>query len=391
MKTITCPSKEVPVIAETQVLVVGSGPAGISAAVASARCGAKTMLVERYGCFGGALSVGQVESYTWYFNKNTYTAQGISKEIEDRMIKIGGVQDDDRGCGHFLNPEKYKYMLDCWIQEEGITPLLHTLVVDVIMEGKTVKGVIVENKSGRGAILADRIVDATGDGDVAALAGAAYEKGENNNGKVLPVTMVFGVSGVDTKTFRDYIESHPEMTNPDTHGLKLPFRRAKADGKWPVERDGGAWKELTPTGEFTSLNLTLENGIDGTNVWDLTHAEIQGRQQVMWAVDVLRNYAKEMGFANCSLRSIAGQIATLSFHNVWIMALFHEFEDSDNPDHPTTNLSGSKSSRTRASTGLTGSPTFLSNNRMQRKLMSMPSSRMRTGTRSRIAFTTRLS
>lgn len=308
MKTITCPSKEVPVIAETQVLVVGSGPAGISAAVASARCGAKTMLVERYGCFGGALFVGQVESYTWYFNKNTYTAQGISKEIEDRMIKIGGVQDDDRGCGHFLNPEKYKYMLDCWIQEEGITPLLHTLVVDVIMEGKTVKGVIVENKSGRGAILADRIVDATGDGDVAALAGAAYEKGENNNGKVLPVTMVFGVSGVDTKTFRDYIESHPEMTNPDTHGLKLPFRRAKADGKWPVERDGGAWKELTPTGEFTSLNLTLENGIDRTNVWDLTHAEIQGRQQVMWAVDVLRNYAKEMGFANCSLRSIAGQI-----------------------------------------------------------------------------------
>ena len=86
--------------------------AGISAAVASARCGAKTMLVERYGCFGGALFVGQVESYTWYFNKNTYTAQGISKEIEDRMIKIGGVQDDDRGCGHFLNPEKYKYMLD---------------------------------------------------------------------------------------------------------------------------------------------------------------------------------------------------------------------------------------------------------------------------------------
>ena len=103
MKTITCPSKEVPVIAETQVLVVGSGPAGIFAS----DCGEKSD-----GCFGGALFVGQVESYTWYFNKNTYTAQGISKEIEDRMIKIGGVQDDDRGCGHFLNPEKYKYMLD---------------------------------------------------------------------------------------------------------------------------------------------------------------------------------------------------------------------------------------------------------------------------------------
>jgi hypothetical protein len=308
MKTVVCASREVPVIAETQVLVVGSGPAGIAAAVAAARCGAQTMLVERYGCFGGALSVGQVESYTWYFNENTYTAEGISKEIDDRMVACGGTQHDDRGTGNFINPEKYKYMLDCWIAEEGIRPLLHAFVTDVVMEGNVLKGVIVESKSGRGAILADRIVDATGDGDVAARAGADFEQGKDNNGQVLPVTMVFGVSGVDTKMFRNYIESNPETTNPDTHGLKLPFRRAKQDGRWPVDRDGGAWKELTPNGEFTSLNLTLENGIDGTNVWDLTHAEIMGRQQVMWAVDVLRDYAKEMGFENCTLRSMAGQI-----------------------------------------------------------------------------------
>lgn len=308
MKTVFYPAKELPVLAEVEVLVVGSGPAGIAAAVASARTGAKTMLVERYGCFGGALSVGQVESYTWYFNENTYTAQGISKEIEDRMLACGGTQHDDRGTGNFINPEQYKFMLDCWIKEEGIQPLLHTLVVDTVMEGEKLLGVVVENKSGRSVILADRVVDATGDGDVAARAGASFEKGFQNNGKVLPVTMVFGVSGVDVKMFREYIETHPEMTNPDTHGLKLPFRRAKADGKWPVERDGGAWKELTPNGEFTSLNLTLENGIDGTNVWDLTHAEMEGRQQVMWAVDVLRDYAKEIGFGNCTLRSMAGQI-----------------------------------------------------------------------------------
>jgi hypothetical protein len=308
METIVCPEKKIPVLAQTQVLVVGSGPAGIAAAVASARTGARTMLVERYGCFGGALAVGQVESYTWYFNRHTYTARGISKEIEERMITCGGTQHDDRGTGNFINPEKYKYMLDCWIQELGIVPLLHTFVVDTLMEGNAVKGVVVENKSGRGAILADRVVDATGDGDVAAHAGASFEKGKDNNGKVLPVTMVFGVSGVDVKLFRDYIASHPEMTNPDTHGLKLPFLRAKAAGKWPVDRDGGAWKTLTPSGEFTSLNLTLEFGIDGTDVWDLTKAEMHGRQQVMWAVDVLREYAREMGFENCRLRSIAGQI-----------------------------------------------------------------------------------
>lgn len=82
MKTITCPSKEVPVIAETQVLVVGSGPAGISAAVASARCGAKTMLVERYGCFGGALFVGQVESYTWYLIKTHILHRAFLKKLK---------------------------------------------------------------------------------------------------------------------------------------------------------------------------------------------------------------------------------------------------------------------------------------------------------------------
>lgn len=308
MEMIKRPEREIPVIAKTEVLVVGSGPAGIAAAVASARSGAKTMLAERYGCFGGALAVGQVESYNWYFDKDTYTAGGIVNEIEERMIRMNGVQRDDRGTGHFLNPEVYKIMLDRWVQEENITPLLHSLAVDVIKEGNVVKGVVFENKSGCGAVLANCVIDATGDGDVAALAGADYEIGDKDRRDVLPVTMVFGVNGVDVKAFRNHIESHKEMITPETHGLGHIFHQARRDGKWPYKEVGGAWKTLTPSGEFTSMNITRESRIDGTDVWDLTKAEMSGRQQALEAVDILREYGAEMGFANCGLRSFAFQI-----------------------------------------------------------------------------------
>lgn len=306
METVKLPAREVPVIARTQVLVVGSGPAGIAAAIASARTGARTMIAERYGCFGGALSIGEVESYTWYFNRNTCIAGGIAQEIDARMARIGGTQPDDRGAGSFLNPELYKIMLDRWIQSEKITPLLHALATDVYKSGNRVKGVVFESKSGCGAVLADCVVDATGDGDVAALAGATYRMEAANN--LLPVTMVFGVSGVNVKAFRDYIQAHKEMTTPETHGLKEVFLKAQQAGKWPYSREGGAWKTLTPSGDFTSLNITREFGIDGTNVWDLTRAEISGRDQALKAIEALREFGGAMGFEDCRLRSFAFQI-----------------------------------------------------------------------------------
>ena len=308
MESVIRPQREIPILARTEVLVVGSGPAGIAAAVASARTGAKTMLAERYGCFGGALAVGQVESYNWYFNEETCTAGGIVAEIEQRMVRMQGVQRDDRGTGHFLNPEIYKIMLDRWVKEENITPLLHALAVDVIREGDAVKGVVFESKSGCGAVLADCVIDATGDGDVAVRAGAGYEMGDKDRRDVLPVTMVFGVNGVDVQAFRDHIKAHKELITPETHGLGHLFRQARRDGKWPYESEGGAWKTLTPSGEFTSMNITREFRIDGTDVWDLTKAEMDGRQQVLDAIEVLREYGADMGFAHCGLRSFAFQI-----------------------------------------------------------------------------------
>lgn len=308
MRTIAYPQKEIPVIAETDVLVVGSGPAGIAAAVASARTGAETMLMDRYGCFGGALSVGQVESYNWYFNQNTYTAGGLATEIESRMIQRGGTQRDDRGTGNFLNAEIYKLMLDEWVEEEHIRPLLHAVAVDAVVKDGCVCGVVIESKSGRAAILAKQVVDATGDGDVAVQAGAGFDLGDENHAGLLPVTMVFGVSGVDTQKFREYVKATPESVDPYLHGLKGPFLRAQRNGDWPYSREGGAWKTLSPNGDFTSMNITREFNINGVDVMDLTRAEMDGRKQAMQAIRVLKKYAGEMGFANCWLRSFAGQI-----------------------------------------------------------------------------------
>lgn len=226
MRKIHEAGRDIPVMAETDVLVVGSGPAGIAAAVAAARTGAKTMLAERYGCFGGALSIGQVESYNWYFTPQTYYAYGLSSEIEQRMIEMKGTQPDSRGIGHFFNAEIYKLMLDRWIEEESITPLLHSLAVGTVKERNEVRGVIFESKSGRAAVMAKCVVDATGDGDVAALAGAGYHIGNKEPCDVLPVTMVFGVGGVDVEMFTRYVEAHKEMTEPETHGLKKVFKMA---------------------------------------------------------------------------------------------------------------------------------------------------------------------
>lgn len=98
------------------------------------------------------------------------------------------------------------------------------------------------------------------------------------------------------------------MITPETHGLKKVFLLAQQAGKWPYSREGGAWKTLTPSGDFTSLNITREFGIDGTNVWDLTRAEISGRKQALQAIECMREFGAEMGLANCTLRSFGYQI-----------------------------------------------------------------------------------
>ncbi|MGD9288757.1 MAG: FAD-dependent oxidoreductase, partial [Desulfobacterales bacterium] len=321
MQHIEEPSRAIPVLAETDILVVGSGPGGLSASLAGAREGMETILVERYGCFGGNITQAGVESIAWYRHEKTVDAGGIGAEFEHRAEEIGGRRKEPQSLSQALDTELFKYVADTIVQEAGIVPILHCYGVQAVMEGNTIRGVIVEGKSGRQAILAKRIIDATGDADIAHLAGAPYRQSPKD--ALLGVTVTFGCSGVDVPRFREYVNQNSahlgdwdeleESTGKENDlfspYIEEPFNKAKDAGEIP--RDAwikGTWSSLTEAGEATYLNLVVLNGIDPTDVRDLTKAEMQGRQQVLWALDALKKYTP--GFEKARLRTFCSSLGT---------------------------------------------------------------------------------
>lgn len=317
MKQIKEMQRVVPVMAETDVMVVGSGPAGLAAALGAAREGVKTMLVERYGCFGGVITQVGVEGIAWYRHEGTIDSEGVGIEFEKRAREIGGPRKEPQSQSEALDAEVFKYVADKLVQEAGVIPLLHCLAVEVVMEGDTIKGIITESKSGRQAILAKRVVDATGDADIACLAGAPYHKMPKD--EIMGVSVMFSCAGVKKERFLEYVKANPSTYGDWSKNWKMkttgkeddlfspyliePFNQAREDGMIPRDLTsiGGTWSTLTDAGEATNLNMVYMFGYDCTDVWDLTKAEIEGRHQAMLAIEVLRKYVP--GFENAKLRN----------------------------------------------------------------------------------------
>jgi len=324
MKYIKERSKDIRVLAETDVLVAGGGPAGLAAAIAAAREGVSTMLIERYGCFGGVITQVGVEGFAWYRHEGTVEGGGLVFEFEEKARDLGASTKECQSDSEALDAEMFKYVADRMVAEAGVRPLLHCYAVEAIVEDGMIKGIITESKSGRLAILAKRVIDCTGDGDIAALAGAPFSKRE----ELSFVTQMFHCRGVDAQRFLQYIQEELKPTYADWKGtwemetdgkedemfspyLVKPFLDAIKDGylKKPDNIDfGGTYSSVTPEGEVTQLNAVHITGIDCINVEDLTRGEIAGRESVINAIRALRKYVP--GFEKARLRNFGMTLGT---------------------------------------------------------------------------------
>ena len=308
------------------VVVIGGGPGGLPAALAAARKGAKVLLVEKNGYLGGNMTIG-LPLLAYLDKDGNQVVKGIAQELIDALKEKGACGEHHWCPMHdsvtIYNDEVFKIVALEKCLEAGVELLFHTVVIDTNVENGRLESVTLFGKGRKMEVSAKVFIDATGDGDVAYLAGATYEKGQKGTGKLQPPTLMCTVDGVNVQETIDYLEAHPEQTvlaptvehypgydatyynsNPKEHAM-VAFRKLFSDlrekGLLPVDRDTLISIETLTPGRV-NLNCTRHLGIDGSDVRDLTKAEIEGHLQNYKLIECLRKYVP--GFENATLTRI---------------------------------------------------------------------------------------
>ncbi len=307
---------EIPLLDKYDVLVAGGGPAGIAAAVAAARNGAKTLLIERNGFVGGMATAALIGPFmTSYDGRGErQIIKGIFDELVRKLEAAGGAIHPSRvgwatshaafiriGHDHVtpFDSEILKIVAEDMLTESGVDLLYYTQFVDCVMEGGRIKTVIAARKEGLCAIEAGVVVDCTGDADVAEKAGVPIFKGSRLNNGTQPSTMFFRVCNVDSDRVYKYVEECKDLMGKPFSGIfSWLIEEGRKTGEWDIKRDEMGTYETNHKGEW-KLNTTRVTDIDGTKSSDLTHASIEGRKQVRKVFKFLREHVP--GFENAKM------------------------------------------------------------------------------------------
>ncbi len=272
-------ARKVPIIRSVDVLVVGGGMAGVGAAVAAGRMGVKTLLIEYFGCLGGNGTSGMVNNFCGYtaFGKDSMQiVQGVGGEVHRRLFEQKGVQSL---TSYTFNPEILKIVLDEMTGEANIELLYYTQMVDPILEGASIKGVIVANKGGRQAILAKRVLDCTGDGDVCASANVPFELGDGKGG-FLASDMVFHLVNVGG-------DFDPARITPAA-------AQAMKSKQYRITRAQAIIQNIMIPGAYWVNWAGVPWAVNGVDPFNLSQAAIDGRKVVRELRRFLRDQIEGM-------------------------------------------------------------------------------------------------
>ena len=292
----------------TEVLVAGGGPSGIMAAKAASREGRDVLLVERNGFLGGCATMSLVVPLMTFHAGDKQIIKGYAQDLINRISALDGNIghiDDTLGFGSSVTPvdtEIYKYVAQEFLLEDNVKLLFHTEVVDIEMEEDNIDSVIVKTRSGFYKIIAERYIDATGDGDLAYLSGNPMKVGRDKDGKCQPMTMMFKVGNVDMDKIIEYADKNPDefVIDPKLKSLEDGKRvavsgyfnivkEAQENGDLTFNRDRVLFFELNRRGEI-AVNMSRVVDKISTNKFELSEATIEGRRQVFQIMDFFKKY-----------------------------------------------------------------------------------------------------